>query len=123
MIKNAKEHAEKVVVVLNANNPLELGELNEEGGEYEADAILWVGTPGVWGMRGVANVLSGSASPSGKTVDTFAANSALAPAAMNLGVYWYANSDEISIPDGTTYMDYTYENETGEAYWRSSLLT
>lgn len=116
LIKNAKEHADKVIVVLNANNPLELGELNEAGGEYEADAILWVGTPGVWGMRGVANVLCGNASPSGKTVDTFASNSALSPAAVNSGIYEYANSDEVSIADGTTYMDYTYENETGTAF-------
>lgn len=116
LIKNAKEHADKVIVLLNANNPLELSELNEAGGEYEADAILWIGTPGVWGMRGVANVLSGSASPSGKTVDTFAANSALSPAAVNSGVYLYANSDDVSIPDGTEYMGYTYENETGTAY-------
>lgn len=116
LIKNAKEHAEKVIVVLNANNPLELGELNEAGGEYEVDAILWAGTPGVWGMRGVANVLSGNASPSGKTVDTFATNSALAPAAVNSGIYLYANSDEVSIADGTTYMGYTYSNETGTAY-------
>lgn len=115
LIKNAKENADKVIVLLNANNPLELGELNETGGEYEADAIVWIGTPGVWGMRGVANVLSGSASPSGKTVDTFASNSALAPAAVNSDVYWYTNTDEISIADGTPYMGYTYTDGTGSA--------
>lgn len=116
LIQNAKEHADKVIVLLNANNPLELSELNEEGGDYEADAIVWIGTPGVWGMRGVANVLSGNASPSGKTVDTFASNSALSPAAVNTGIYLYSNSDDVTIEDGTTYMGYTYENETGSAY-------
>lgn len=48
--------------------------------DYDVDACVLAGVPGVIGYEGVANVLAGKVSPSGHLVDTYAANSLSAPA-------------------------------------------
>lgn len=89
MIELAKAHSTKVIVVLNANNPLEVEALKQD---EEIDAILWVGAPGISGFLGVADVLSGDVNPSGRLSDTYAVNSASSPAMNNFGVYTYTNN-------------------------------
>lgn len=71
----------KIVVLINANNQMELDWLDE----YGVDACLFIGTPGLTGFTGIANVLTGKdgLSPSGRLVDTFAANSLSSPAIVN----------------------------------------
>ena len=84
----------KIVVLVNSSWAVELGELDS----YDVDAILWVGTPGVVGFTGVANVLDGEANPSGKLVDTYAKNSLSAPAityAQAKNTQKWANLDEV----------------------------
>lgn len=51
-IKYAKQNCKNVVVVINSSNIMELGDLMS--GEYEADAILWIGGPGCAGMQSLA---------------------------------------------------------------------
>ena len=89
MIELAKQHSTKVIVLINADNPLELEELKNDD---EIDAIVWAGEPGVYGFLGVADVLSGAANPSGHLPDTYAVNSASAPAMQNFGLYMYSNN-------------------------------
>lgn len=89
MIELAKAHSTKVVVLLNADNPMEVEELKQDD---EIDAILWVGAPGMRGFLGVADVLSGDENPSGHLPDTYAVNSTSAPAMANFGLYLYSNS-------------------------------
>ncbi len=89
MIEKAKEHSSKVIVMLNASNPLEIEELkNDEG----IDAILWTGDPGAYGFLGVVDVLTGDVNPSGHLVDTYAVDSTSSPAMVNYGVYNYTNA-------------------------------
>ena len=90
MIALAKEHSTRVVVLLNADSTMEIGELKEDEG---IDAILWIGAPGMYGMLGVADVLSGDVNPSGRLPDTYAANVTSNPAMVNFGVYLYDNSE------------------------------
>lgn len=78
MIKDSGKF-EKVIVLLNTGNPMELGWLEE----YGVDACLWIGCPGAKGFIGVANILTGEANPSGKLTTTYAANSLSSPAAVN----------------------------------------
>ncbi len=66
----------KIVALINADNMMELGWLDE----YEVDACILIGIPGVVGLEGMANILSGKVSPSGHLVDTYAYNSLSAPA-------------------------------------------
>ena len=112
MAKNNVGDDGKVIVLLNSNNALEVDALQEDD---DIDAIVWIGTTGSYGMRGIVDVLTGETVPSGHLTDTYAVNSALAPAAINSDVYIYANYEEISIENGETYMGYTYENDTGSA--------
>lgn len=88
MIALAKEHSTKVVVLLNADNPMEIEELKNDA---DIDAILWTGAPGLNGFLGVADVLSGDVNPSGHISDTYAVDSTSSPAMVNYGVYMYAN--------------------------------
>lgn len=78
---------DKIIVLLNSGYPQDLGWLKE----YNIDACLWIGNPGLYGMYGVANVLKGEASPSGRTVDTFASNSLSSPAMQNYGDFEFIN--------------------------------
>ena len=66
----------KIVVIINADQMMELDWLDD----YDVDACVLAGVPGVIGYEGVANVLAGKVSPSGHLVDTYAANSLSAPA-------------------------------------------
>lgn len=93
MIKMAKDNADKVVVIINSNSPMEIPEVaNDEG----VDAILWIGTPGSYGMNGVVDVLTGKVNPSGKLPDTYAYDNSVSPAAQNWGIFSYDNLDEIA---------------------------
>ena len=71
----------KIVAVINSEQMMELGWLEE----YGVDACVLCGDPGALGFEGVANVLSGKVNPSGRTVDTYAANSLSAPAVTYAG--------------------------------------
>lgn len=71
----------KIIVLINTNYMMELDWLDE----YGVDAALFIGTPGLTGFTGVVNVLTGKdgLAPSGRLVDTFAANSLSSPAIVN----------------------------------------
>ena len=77
----------KTVVLLNSVYQMEVGDLEE----YGVDACLWIGNTGYMGSPGVVNILTGEANPSGKLVDTYAADSLSSPAAANMGEFAYGN--------------------------------
>lgn len=83
---------DKLIVLINSVFPLELGWLDE----FNVDACLWIGNPGYYGMPGVVNLLTGKANPSGKLVDTYAANSLSSAAAQNFGEYRFENGDGLA---------------------------
>ncbi len=73
----------KVVVLLNSAVAMEIDELKNS---EDVNAVLWIGLPGSYGMNGVARVISGKASPSGRLPDTYAVDASVSPAAQNFGV-------------------------------------
>lgn len=93
IIEEAKANFDKVIVLVNATNPMEIANLKEDP---DIDAILWIGYPGAYGFYGVADVLNGTISPSGHLGDVFAKNSALAPAMSNYGDIAWANAADFS---------------------------
>ena len=88
----AKEASDKVIVLLNTCNPVEIKELVDDP---DVDAIMWIGFPGAYGMLGVADVLAGKTSPSGALVDTYATKNLSAPAMQNMGDFSYANAADV----------------------------
>lgn len=97
MIKDSGKF-EKVIVLVNSGNAMELNWLEE----YDVDACLWIGLPGQRGFEGVVNILTGAANPSGHLTDTYAVNSLSAPAVVN-GSFHNQN---------WTNLDYVLENTT-----------
>lgn len=67
MLNYLGDNYEKVIVLINSGNTMELGFAEDEG----IDALLYVSWPGQSGTRGIARILAGSVNPSGKLVDTF----------------------------------------------------
>ena len=112
LLSYVKEHFENVVVVLNTENPMETGFLDE----YGIRACLWTGAPGEGGMKALAEVLSGKVNPSGRLPDTFVYNSFSAPAAANLGDYSIGNS---KIEYGGKYLAYSEGIYVGYRYYET----
>lgn len=81
---------DKIVVIMNAAAPL-MGEFVDNP-EYGIDACMWVGTLGTYGANSVGRIMVGDVNPSGRTADTFFANSKYNPVYYNFGAIEYANS-------------------------------
>jgi len=82
LIKHVEEHFEKVVLILNTGNIIEMGEIENDP---KIDAILNVGQTGDYGFDGVIDVLTGAVSPSGRTVDIYTADFTADPTYKNFG--------------------------------------
>lgn len=82
----------KLIVLINSANTMELEELDAD---EKIDGILWIGNPGCYGTYGIAQILKGSAVPSGHLPDTYAVNTALSPSAVNFGAYVFENDKDI----------------------------
>lgn len=90
MIKSSGKF-DKTIVLINSPWAMELGWLFDE--QYGVDGALWIGGPGLKGFTGVANVLVGKADPSGRLVDTYAADSLSSAAVQNSASYRFANGN------------------------------
>jgi beta-glucosidase len=101
-----------VVVLLNTQNPVELGFLEE----YPVSAALWVGSFGQTGAAAVGQVLTGAVNPSGALVDTYAYDSTSAPSIANLGSYDLTNSE---VDRGNNYMVYAEGVYVGYRYYET----
>lgn len=88
MIALAKENFDSVVVVVNASTTLEMGDLQDDP---EIDAILLAGSPGATGFNALGSILAGDVNPSGRTVDTWAADFTADPTWNNFGNFIYSN--------------------------------
>lgn len=112
----------KIIVLINSAYPMELDWLDE----YHVDACLWIGLPGLNGFNGVPELLTGNANPSGKLVDTYAANSMSSPAMMNFGDYTFEGSDAKYVVEtegiytGYKYYETRYEDSVLNRYNASS---
>ncbi len=71
LIRHVKKYFDKVIVLINSSNVMQIAELAEEKTDDNlgVDAILWIGGVGTSGAMAVGPLLSGEANPSGKTVD------------------------------------------------------
>ena len=113
-VKFAKENCDKVVAVINSSNIMELGPIMS--GEYECDAIVWIGGPGSTGYESLGDVLAGDVNPSGRTVDIWDADILNNnPTVQNFGDRAYSNTTDIVIWPGYDGIFY-YEYEEGIYY-------
>lgn len=101
MLELVCSNFEKVIVVYNGANTMELGFVNEYP---QIQSVLWVPGTGQNGFDSLGAVLSGSVNPSGKTADTFVADFTADPTYHNFGNFTYDNMDEFQIPDSDAYV-------------------
>lgn len=86
IIKYLNDNFDNVILVVNSNAALELDWV----AEYPSiQSVIYAPD----GMFGLADALTGKVNPSGRTVDTFAADALASPAAQNFGDYAYYNED------------------------------
>lgn len=107
---------DKVIVLLNIANAMELGFLEE----YDnIDAAMWIGYPGLEGMTGVAQAIAGEINPSGRLVDTYVYDLTKDPTYYNTstwGVKQYADAK------GKYYIDYSEGIYVGYRYYETAAV-
>lgn len=91
LVEEAKANFDKVIVLINAVNPMEIADLENDPG---IDSIMWIGFPGDYGFLSVADVLAGTVTPSGHLGNIFVKNSAVAPAMANYGDIPWVNATD-----------------------------
>ena len=93
MLQMVCDNFDKVIVLINTNNAMELGFLEE----YGVDAAVYTPCPGQNGFDAVGLVLAGEVNPSGRTVDTFLYDLFNTPIVNNFGQFMYDNMDEHAV--------------------------
>ena len=88
LLAHAEANFEKVIVVINSANVMEIGCLRDDP---QVDAILWIAYPGSRGCAALASILSGTVNPSGHTVDTWAVDFTADPVFPNTSARKYRN--------------------------------
>ena len=83
----------KIIVLMNSASPLQCEFLEDEA--YDIDAAIWCGTLGTNGANAIGKLLTGEYNFSGRTADTFWADSAYNPVYFNMGSYEYQNSSAL----------------------------
>ena len=97
MLNGVNAAFQKVIVLINANNPMELGKLAEYN---HIHSVLWIGGVGQTGLYAVAKAIKGTVTPSGKLVDTYVYDNDSAPASVNAGAnFWIDNAPSTAYKD------------------------
>lgn len=89
LLTEVTSNFDKVIVLLNTNNAMELGFLDE----YGVDACLYIGGVGMAGLTAVGDILKGEINPSGHLGDTYVYDNFSSPAMQNFGDFGYSNTD------------------------------
>lgn len=108
LINLAVQNFDRVVILLNTVNPIELGPVEDLD-----VSVLWVGAGGEIGIAAIPEILNGTRVPSGKTVDTYAYDALSAPAMQNFGAFAYTNLDEAA------YLNYAESIYVGYKYYET----
>ena len=121
MIRTVTENFDKVVLVLNVANPMELGFVDE----YGIESVVWMGYPGTRGTVGLANLLGGKANFSGKLADTYAYDLSTAASYANagregVGSYLDISTDTTLGTRANKYSDYTEDIYIGYKWYETA---
>ena len=92
MIAKVCENFDKIIVVINANNTMELGWVDEYP---QIGAVIWAPGPGVTGFSALGEIIAGTVNPSGRTADTFVYDLFNTPTSQNFGHFAYTNVDDL----------------------------
>lgn len=117
----------KVVVLINSSNIIEAGIIEDDP---DIDACMFIGGPGYSGINALGRLLNGSVTPSGKTVDTWAADFTKNPTWNNFANNHVANSATYFEGEGEKekatdyyYVEYEESIYVGYRYYETRGLT
>ena len=147
LIDYASKHFNKVIIVVNSANAMELGWLGgylngTRDDNMSADGIytdpyktsekydfskvkgaIWAGCCGSQGGKALARILKGQVNPSGHLVDTYVRDLRKDPTYQNFGSYVYDNSDELdSYQDETFFVEYEEGIYVGYRYYETAAV-
>ena len=113
----------KIIVLINSNNPMELGVIEDDS---RVDGCIWLGTPGDSGIMALGRLLNGEVSPSGRLVDTYARDFTKDPVWVNFGnmnkddghLYLNANGSGY-VGSLYTFVDYEEDIYVGYRYYET----
>lgn len=92
MIERVCTEFDNVIVVINANNTMELGWVDQ----YDSiGAVILAPGTGTYGMSALGRILSGEVNPSGRTVDTWLYDLTQSPVYHNIGNFSYNNVEDL----------------------------
>jgi beta-glucosidase len=93
LVKKAEAISENVIVIVNSPSALSIGTLKDDA---SVDAVIQVGGVGSCGANALGKILKGTVSPSGRLIDTYAADSHSSPAYQTAGTATYDNAADIT---------------------------
>lgn len=115
MIKLVGKNFDKVVLVLNTSNPLELGFVEDP--DYGIDSVVYMGYPGTRGTVGVANLLAGKSDFTGRLTDTYAYDLSTNPTFAISGREGDGTYNDL---DGRRYADYSEDIYVGYKWYETA---
>ena len=115
LLRFCKSKFSHTVVLINSAEPMECGFFDND--EFNVDAALWIGHPGEAGIRGVANILAGLVSPSGRTVDTWTFDMSTNPTFYSADDQTYSN---IELRSKNKYYQYNEGIYVGYRYYETA---
>ena len=122
---------DKVVVLINASSPMELGFLDDPSHyayNENIDACMWIGVPGDTGIMSLGRLLAGKTadgetlSPSGRLPDTYVRNFKNDPTWQNFGDNPYTNVADKNSSYVYSYVDYEESIYFGYRYYETRAL-
>ena len=138
LIDYVNKHFNKVVIVVNSANTMELGFLNDSdsartgntwrdpysGVDMQVNnikAAIWVGPCGSQGGTALARVMKGEVNPSGHLPDIYARNLRDDPTYVNFGSFRYTNSASLnSYSNDTYFVEYEEGIYSGYRYYETA---
>ncbi len=93
MVEKVCSEFDNVIVVINANNAMELGWVEEYD---QIGAVILAPGTGASGFAALGEIINGSVNPSGKTVDTYVRDLTKTPYYNNIGNHSYNNVQDLN---------------------------
>ena len=125
MVEKVCSAFDKVIVIINANNAMELGWVDE----YDAiKAVLLAPGAGVSGFAALGEIFNGTVNPSGHTADTYVRDLTKTPYYNNINSFLYNNVSEIieanaeapSYQDVISFVDYVEGIYVGYKFYETA---
>ena len=92
LVEKVCSEYDRVIVVINANNAMELGWVND----YEQiGAVILAPGSGISGFAALGEIVSGAVNPSGKLADTYVKDLMKTPYINNIGEHSFTNVDDL----------------------------